>query len=213
MTLLETMRADGGEVALLERHLARLAASRAALGLPFDGRVVREAITEALARAVPAPAHRVRLTLGAALGVEAVPLPVLAFRTVWLCPEPLLEAGGPLCQHKTTNRGHYERPFQQAQARSTDEALLVNTRGEVVEGSRTSVWVQRDGQLLTPPLASGGLPGVMRAHLLATRPDAAEATLTPADLRRAEALYVSNAVCGLVEVSLVEMTDLRKFEG
>ncbi len=211
MTLLETMRADGGEVALLERHLARLAASSAALGIPFDEPAVRGAIRDAVGRAGPSSVHRVRLTLGAALDVQASPLTGAPFRTVWLSPDPLLEAGGPLCIYKTTDRAHYERPFAQAQALGADEALLVNARGEVVEGSRTSVWVQREGRLLTPPLSSGGLPGVMRAHLLETLPGATEALLTPADLRGAEALYVSNALRGMVEVQLVETAEGREF--
>ncbi len=164
---------------------------------------VRDAIRDALRRAAPAPVHRVRLTLGASLDVQASPLGPATFQTVWLCPDPLVEAGGPLCRHKTTDRAHYERPFAQAQARGADEALLINVGGEVVEGSRTSVWVRRGGRLLTPPLASGGLPGVLRAHLLETRPDAAEALLTPADLIGAQALYVSNALRGLVEVALL----------
>ena len=212
MTLLETMRADGGEVVLLERHLARLAASSAAFGIRYDEQAARDAIVEALTRATPAPSHRVRLTLGAALNVTAAPLVGAPLQTVWLCPEPLLEAGGPLCRHKTTDRAHYERPFAQAQARGAGDALLVNARGEVVEGSRTSVWVQRGGALLTPPLSVGGLPGVMRAHLLETRPDTAEAHLTSADLRSAEALYVSNALRGLVEVSLVEEAAAEEFD-
>ena len=204
MTLLETMRADGGEVRLLDRHLARLAASSAAFGIAFDAAAARDAVREALGRAAPAPVHRVRLTLAAALGVTAEPLVGAPFRTVWLCPEPLLEAGGPLCRHKTTDRAHYEQPFAQARALGADEALLVNARGDLVEGSRTSVWVQRDGRLLTPPLSAGGLPGVMRAHLLATRPGAAEARLTPADLAAAQALFVSNALRGLMQVALFE---------
>lgn len=204
VTLLETMRADGGEVRLLDRHIARLAASSVALGIAFDESMVRSAVCGALRRAEPAPAQRVRLTLGVRLDVGVGPLAGAPFRTVWLCPDPLLEAGGPLCQNKTTDRDHYERPFAQARTLGADEALLVNARGDLVEGSRTSVWVQHDGRLLTPPLSAGGLPGVMRAHLLATRPNAAEALLRLADLRGAEALFVSNALRGLVEVSLVE---------
>ncbi len=204
MTLLETMRAERGEIALLERHLGRLATSSAAFGIPLDTSAVRDAIRGALGRAAPAPVHRVRLTLGASLAVQAVPLDPSTFQTVWLCPDPLVEAGGPLCRHKTTDRAHYERPFAQAQTHGADEALLVNARGELVEGSRTSVWVQRGSQLLTPRLAAGGLPGVMRAHLLETRRDTAEALLTPADLVGADALYVSNALRGLMPVVLLD---------
>ena len=202
MTLLETMRAEAGRVDLLDRHLARLSASAQTFGITCDAVLVRTALAEALARAAPAPVHRVRLTLGAAVAVEATPLGGGAFATVWLCPDPLAEAGGPLCVHKTTDREHYERPYREARRRGADEALLVNARGEIVEGSRTSVWVERDGRMLTPPLAAGGLPGIARAFFLETLPGAAEAVLTPDDLRAAGALYVSNALRGLVRVRL-----------
>lgn len=202
--LLETMRAERGRVPLLDRHLARLAASAEALGYAFRGGAVRDALAAALDRAAPADVHRVRLTLGRGLDVdaEASPLDADVFQTVWLCPEPLAEAGGPLCVHKTTDREHYERRYREARARGADEAVLMNARGEVVEGTRTSVWAEHNGQMLTPPLSAGGLAGVARAVLLETFPGAGEATLTPDDLRSADALYLSNAVRGLVRVRL-----------
>ena len=200
--LFETMRAEGGAVALLDRHLARLSASAVVFEYSFDADAARDAVAAAVRAAAPAPVHRVRLTLGAAVAVEATPLGGGAFATVWLCPDPLAEAGGPLCVHKTTDREHYERPYREARRRGADEALLVNARGELVEGSRTSVWVERDGRMLTPPLAAGGLPGIARAVLLEALPGAAEAVLTPDDLRAAGALYVSNALRGLVRVRL-----------
>ena len=205
--LLETMCAEGGAVALLDRHLARLAASAGVFGYPFDEPKTRAAVHAAVARAVPAPVHRVRLTLGdggeSGLSVEASPLVGGPFRTVWLCPDPLAEAGGPLCIHKTTDREHYERPFREARARGCDEAILVNSRGEIVEGTRTSVWIYGGGQWLTSPLSAGGLAGVARAVLLETLPGAGEGRLTPADLETADALFVCNALRGLMPVVLV----------
>lgn len=202
--LLETMRADGGAVALLDRHLARLAASAAVFGYPFDGQEIRAAVRDALGRAEAAPVRRVRLTLGPGdVLAEASPLTGPPFQTIWLCPDPLGEAGGPLCVHKTTEREHYERPFRAARARGCDEAILVNARGNLVEGTRTSVWVRRGGHTLTPPLSAGGLAGVARAVLLETLPGASEAPLTPADLETADALFVCNALRGLMPVALV----------
>ena len=234
VTLLETMRAEDGQVAWLDRHLARLSASSAVFGLVYDDAAVRDAVSTALVqpglayqpRHTPPPAsplptgagqgegvpgqtvstghvQKLRLTLGPdGPAARASPLGGAPFRTVWLCPDPLLEAGGPLCRHKTTSRAHYETPFERARAAGADEALLINTAGELVEGSRTSLWVRRGGEWLTPPLAAGGLPGVARAVLLRALPRAREARLTPADLRGADALAVSNALRGLCPVRL-----------
>ena len=65
------------------------------------------------------------------------------------------------------------------------------------------MWIEKQGRLLTPPLSAGGLPGVERAYLLETRPDAEEAVLTPADLERAEGIFLSNALRGMMRVELV----------
>ena len=59
-----------------------------------------------------------------------------------------------------------------------------------------------DGMLLTPPLASGALDGVYRRRLLIDG-RSREARLTRRDLLAAEAIYVANAVRGLVRVDLV----------
>lgn len=218
MRLIETMRAEWGGAAytvpLLRRHLLRLGASAEAWGYAYDEARVRVAISEAV-DAQPAQAEplRIRLTLGPAdpesspgqaVHVEASRLVGDPMRTIWICPDPLLEAGGPLCVHKTTTRDHYETPYLAALAHGADEAILVDARGEVVEGTRTTVWIRRGRDLVTPPLAAGGLPGVARGLLLDTLWDTREETLTPADLRAAEAIYVSNAVRGLARVRLVE---------
>ena len=77
--------------------------------------------------------------------------------------------------------------------------MFLKERGEVAEGARSNVFVDRDGILLTPPLASGCLPGVLRGELLASG-QAREATLMPADLQAG--FWLGNALRGLIRVSL-----------
>lgn len=199
--LIETMRADGGQIALLDRHLARLASSADALGYRVDADAVRQQV----AASVGEGARGVRLTLGPAgdAEVETWSLADEPMRTAWIDPEPLAEAGTARCVHKTTDRAHYRRRWERARSHGADEAILVNPRDEVSEGTRTTVWALAGGQWLTPPLAAGGLAGVCRAHLLATRPDCAAAPLTPDDLRQSDALALSNALRGWMPVRLV----------
>lgn len=202
MRLLETMRAEDGRIALLDRHLDRLGRSAAHFDYPLDIDAVREQL---VAVASESGTLGIRLTLGPEGDVEVSTWALTdePFRTVVLHPEPMPEAGGPFCAHKTTWREHYRRRYEWARARGADEAVVVNVRGEVTEGTRTSLWVERDGRLWTPPLASGGLPGVMRAHVLVTRPEAGEVVLTPDDLPSADALFLSNALRGWMPVRLL----------
>ena len=62
-----------------------------------------------------------------------------------------------------TRREPQERALAQAAARGRDEAVLLNRRGAVADASRNSIFMEVDGRLITPPLAVGALPGVLRA--------------------------------------------------
>ena len=203
--LLETMRAENGDIAHLGRHLDRLSKSATRLGYPLDRVEADRLARSAALRAAPDTA-RVRLTLGPRGDLDVIHAPLLdtSFETAWIDPLPLAEAGTPRCTLKTTDRDHYATRLDRARAVGADEAILVNAQGEVTEGTRTNVWADIDGRLWTPPSTSGGLPGVLRAHLIATDARAGERVLTPADLWAAEALFLSNAVRGLMRVHLVE---------
>jgi para-aminobenzoate synthetase/4-amino-4-deoxychorismate lyase len=69
----------------------------------------------------------------------------------------------------------------------------------VSESSIFSIFVERGGVLLTPPLARGLLPGVLRSQLIAEG-RAAEAELRAEDL--ADGFWLGNALRGLVPARL-----------
>ena len=73
--------------------------------------------------------------------------------------------------------------------------LFCNERGELTEGARSNIFVRRDGILLTPPLAAGVLPGILRAELIA-HGEAREAMLTPDDLKGE--VLLGNSLRGLM---------------
>lgn len=103
----------------------------------------------------------------------------------------------PLAAHKTSRRQHYDDAVRAAEAADAFDALFFTADGRLVEGGRSSVFVRLDGRWYTPPVADGALPGVMRAALLADPALAArERSITAAELARAEALIVCNALRG-----------------
>ena len=121
-----------------------------------------------------------------------------------LGPEAVLEADDPWLRHKTTHRPRFAAAQRWLRAHPDHFDLIFgNAAGDLCEGSRSTIYV-RDaaGAWLTPPLASGLLPGVKRQALLdegAVR----EARLSLADLRQAPALRVSNALRGCLDARLV----------
>src|SRR5690606_14041269 len=127
--LLETMRWGGPVegVALIDRHLARLAGSADYFGFGYEPTAVRAALGKAAAR-LPETPHRLRLRLAAdgSAEVEAAPLDAEGrIERVVLHPEPVVP-GGPFWRHKTTHRPHYEGPCARARAAGFDEAILLD---------------------------------------------------------------------------------------
>jgi para-aminobenzoate synthetase/4-amino-4-deoxychorismate lyase len=148
---------------------------------------------------------RVRLTLAhdGTCRVTSTPL-VVDSEKQWqiVLAGDALDAGDYLLRHKTTARSRYERELAALAVRpEVFDAIFLNTRGEVCEGARSNIFVERDGMLLTPPLACGLLPGVMRRQLIESG-RAVERVLRLEDLRAAPALYMANALRGLIAVQL-----------
>ncbi|MBK9515977.1 MAG: chorismate-binding protein [Anaeromyxobacter sp.] len=196
-TLLETMRLEGGRVALLDGHLARLAASARYHALPVDLAAAR-ALVEA-----QGGQGRLRLLLGpdGALTLERAPLPAplegparLAFAAA------PISSRDPALFHKTTARGLYEA--RRAGRPDCFDVILLNEAGRPTETTIGTLVVEQDGQRVTPPLQEGLLPGVFRAHLLA-RGEVLERPLTRAEVERATRLWLVNALRGWVEARLV----------
>jgi para-aminobenzoate synthetase/4-amino-4-deoxychorismate lyase len=120
-----------------------------------------------------------------------------------LCVAELrLDAGDPFLRHKTTRRATHEAAFAAATRDGLDEALLLNRSGRIGDASRNSLFIERDGRLVTPPLADGALPGVLRAALIAEG-RAIEAELSLTDLARATRWFVGNSLHGLRVASLM----------
>jgi len=195
----------GTGFARLERHLARLAASAAALGFPHDGPAARAALAAAVAGS--SGALRVRLTLerDGGLAVTTAPFSRLAQDTVWrlAIAGTRLDADDALLAHKTTRRAAYDAARAEFGAGEADEVLLLNQAGAVCEGTITTLFAEHaSGQLLTPALGCGLLAGVLRAEMLETG-RAVEAVLTPDDLGQARRLYVGNSLRGLIAARLI----------
>ena len=207
--LIETLRLERGRgFHLLERHLARLQSSAAHFGYPFSREAVLAALNAEAAR-IEAPVAMVRLLLAedGAITVTSSAITLPTKDTVWrfVISDRRLDEKDPFFYHKTTRRAFYEREMERQKALTgCDEVVFLNSKGELTEGTRTTLFVELDGRLFTPALACGLLPGTLREELLdLPRAAASEAVLSPQELLAADRIYLGNSVRGLVRAELI----------
>lgn len=188
----------------LERHLARLVASAAALGFTCDHQAAAAALAQAVDGTQTPMRARLQLSPNGALAATAQPFQPLPEETQWRLKvaRTELSSGDPLLRHKTTRRQAYGQARAEYGVDIADEVLLANERGEVCEGVITTLFADfGDGVLLTPRLDCGLLAGVLRSQLL-DEDKAREAILPLADLGKARTLFVGNSLRGLISARL-----------
>ncbi len=204
--LFETMHAtreDG--IRHLELHLRRLRASAQFFGFAWDEAGINDALQQACKALSSGLPHRLKLSLSQ----SSQPTVQSALLAPLPGPVRLLRADLPMdehdifLRHKTTVRQVYDAAWRAAEQQGAFDALFCNRQGELTEGGRSTVFVRIYGQWITPPLAAGVLPGVMRSVLLDDPAwNAKEATLRWDDLRRAERIVVCNALRGAVDAEI-----------
>lgn len=197
--LLETMRLEQGQYALLDRHLRRLAKSARYFDIPLDLPRVQEQLDEH-ARAFDSFARRVRLLVSqdGQIRIESTALSPspLESRPVALANRPVSRYNRFL-YHKTTCRDVYEA--LQSEHPDALDVLLWNEQGEITEFTIGNVVLNIRGELLTPARESGLLDGTLRAELLEQGVVRA-ATITLSELASARQIWLISSVRGWIPV-------------
>lgn len=183
LKLIETMIWDGSAAPRWGLHLARLQRSADRLGWTCPK----------IAPAGPAHPARLRLTLDAAGAVEWQVAALPPAKPQWRIglAAARLVSSDPWLAVKSSNRARYDLA-RAALPDGLDEVIFQNERGEVCDGTITTVFFDKGQGLRTPPLTSGLLPGVLRAELACP-----QEVLLAADLPTVR-LWVGNAVRGLI---------------
>lgn len=196
-SLLETLAwTPEGGYSLLDRHLERLKTSAAHFGFPVNLARARQLLLER-SRKLAGRRHKVRLLLGpdGSLSCRGQPLLLEPAERRWrvaLAAAPV-DSRDPFLLHKTTHRKIYEAA--RAGRPGFDEVILWNERGEVTEATASNIVIEKAGELFTPPLSSGLLPGTLRGLLL-DEGEITEKTITREELTKAERIFLINSVRG-----------------
>jgi 4-amino-4-deoxychorismate lyase len=233
--LFETFRTYGGRPFLLERHMERLLAGCAALGIRYTPSLERiERLLSELLAANGLKDGYVRLTISA--GAAELGLPVSDYEQpselilVKLLPqvsEAALMSGKELRLLRTrrnTPEGeirfkslHYmnniiaKRELQAAGASSGAEGLMLSGEGWLAEGIVSNLFFARDGVVYTPEIGTGILPGITRERVLelarSSGIETKEGRFGWEQLATADEIWLTNSIQELVPVTA--LTDIE----
>ena len=111
-------------------------------------------------------------------------------------------------RHKISSRNFYDGERNRIKKiTNADEVVFFNKKNHICEGSFTSIFIKKNGVLITPPLSCGLLPGVLRAKLLEKK-QVIEETLTINDIIEADEVFLGNSLRGLMKAKLLHVSPL-----
>lgn len=200
VALRETMRVQNGRVPLLERHLGRLEAG----GCPSEIADAAGAAVRVAAAAWEPAYGRMTLVVGTDGFFEietteqpsTIDVPGDPTATLVESEPPALPPGAA----KPADRSAWDVPLATARSLGADVAIMVAPDGTIFDTSQATLWLVKDGRLLTPP-SPPALAGVSRGVVFDGAPalgiEVEERVLTPIDFASADEVFLSTAVAGV----------------
>ena len=224
--LFETMRAYGGQVFRLDRHLSRLARSAEIIGLPIKTLELKDAVSDTI-RANKLNDARVRITVSIGEG-SMTPDPATCNKPTVLIlaedyqpyPDQVYKKGfravvssicrnsqSPLSRLKSANYLENLLVKQEARKASVDEALCLNEKGLLAEASVSNIFLVSDGILQTPKEENGILPGITREVVLELASQlnisAFEQDIKLEEVFRAQETFLTNSLMEIMPLTVV----------
>lgn len=221
--LFETMRVVHGRPFRLAQHLERLVrgADFLKIKLPFTPKEIQK-FAEQLIEKNEAPEAVLRVTLSRGVGPRGYspkgatqPVMVMTLHPVPPLDQPVewslvtssfrIPASDPVSSFKTTSKLLNIMARAEAEEKGADEALIINTNGEVAETTSGNLfWVYQD-KICTVPTGRGVLPGITRAVVLeicqSLELETNKRVIKPEALRNSQGIFVSQSVFGIVPVT------------
>lgn len=223
--LFETLRAYHHKIVYLKQHLQRLRRSCRLINIGFfysDAQLAE--IIERLVKMNGLKDAYVRLTVykggdknGIFVTARKYKPPILKeyCQGFSACVSPLRQTENSfLTQLKTTNRLFYELAWQLAKEKGFDEAIILNSRGYLTEGTRSNIFLVKDKEIFTPALVCGCLDGITRRVIFDLAKDynlrVYEGNFTTQDLREADEAFLTNSLMGVMPLTSLERRKLGR---
>jgi 4-amino-4-deoxychorismate lyase len=225
--LFETIAVAEGRPEFWERHIKRLTAGCARLGIaPPDPTILKTEAGE-LCAGVSRGVLKIMVTRGVGGRGYAPPRDAAPTRILFLHPWPesppqwrregvyvrlchtRLGLNPGLAGIKHLNR--LEQVLARAEWEAADiaEGLMLDSRGRVIEGTRTNLFLVREGGLITPALDESGVAGIIREVVLEI---AAERRM-PVEIRNLHPEEIADADEAFLTNSIIGLWPIRRFDG
>lgn len=208
--LFETLAVRAGKPLRVKAHLARLSAGARTLRIPIPHDEI--ALAQALSDTTRMNGIRdgvLRLTLSRGSGARGLALPENPVPTLAIAVHAGLpsetparaivarsarrDEGSALARLKSLSYLEGVLARIEAGDAGADEAILLNTQGRVADGAASTLFVFLGNWLLTPAVAEGALPGIVRAAAIREL-GASERALAPEDIHRADEAMLANSL-------------------
>lgn len=222
--LFETLLARDGRIEDFDEHIGRMIRGCAAIGLEPPG---AEAALEQAQAALAAAglgrrraAVRLTLTAGSGRGLDRAPGPgPRLVATASAAPEPRpgvrlatvairRNDTSPAARLKTLSYLDNVLARREARLGGADEALMLNTRGELACAAAANLfWIEGE-RLCTPALACGVLDGIMRARAMEAahglQVEVTEVRARPEALAAAQGAFLTSSLVGVQPVTMLD---------
>ncbi|HEY2622026.1 MAG TPA: aminodeoxychorismate lyase [Dyella sp.] len=222
--LFETIRFVAGLAPLWSRHMERLQHSCVRLQLPMpdaalllhearsvvggmDQAVVRMTLTRGVGErgyALPTTAHPTRIVAAFAAPAMVGDAYIHGIRLRWC--ETRLAIQPSLAGMKHLNRLEQVLARAEWSDPSVADGLMRDTDGNVIAATMANLFAVVDGVLVTPSVERSGVAGVARAEVLASRAAVHVGDISREDLLRADEVFLSSSVRGILPVQAVDDT-------
>jgi branched-chain amino acid aminotransferase len=231
--LFETLLARNGHIRRLDEHLERMHAGAGVLGIPVPvdletiGRAAEDVLVASNLGTADRASLRITLTRGPApRGVlppkDPRPTLLITAATAAAPPDSMTaitsktvrrDAASPLSSVKSLAYTGNVLARLEAEAAGADEALVLNTDGNLAETTASNVFLVEDGRLVTPPVSDGALPGIERETVIERaqrlRVPVLEETVTLAKLRNATEMFLTSSLIGICPLTALDGRPLK----
>ena len=214
----ETLLWDQGQLLMAGAHAARMIRGAQMLGLPApdEAAFVACALSAVSRGGYAGGPAAVRVTFTAGSGGRGLERPATVLPRLFARASAYLAPAGPAALALASIRRNEASPLsrikslayldnvlarREAAGSGADEAVLLNTRGELACAAVANLFWVESGTLFTPPVEAGCLEGVTRALVLSLAPALGVVVqlvrAPPEAIERADAVFLTNSLMGV----------------